>query len=278
MPKNSRPGFFTAGWEGKSYAEIQKAQNEWDLLKAQEDLAKEIKKQNTQTKTNEYKLEPREYTYTDYALLAGVDRKEVMNYMNKYNQQVNSEIPDADKINKQEEELKYAAMDKDSKRSITKSISMSFMILVCVFIIVAGIIVLTTVNIDLLPALGGTLGALIVTILIWNTITNMYITGKYGTLEQDEQKVESTSIKKVDSPTYRKFREFRRSHYNQYMEALVNEYTVSRIKYYFNPKKPGVIDIDIGGHGGHDNIPTNEIIAFGTPEDYMNYLKENFKE
>ena len=198
MPKNSRPGFFTAGWEGKSYAEIQKAQNEWDLLKAQEDLAKEMKKQNTQTKTNEYKSKPREYTYTDYALLAGVDRKEVMNYMNKYNQQVNSEIPDADKINKQEEELKYVAMDKDSKRSITKSISMSFMILVCVFIIVAGIIVLTTVNIDLLPALGGTLGALIVTILIWNTITNMYITGKYGTLEQDEQKVESASIKKVD--------------------------------------------------------------------------------
>lgn len=278
MPKNSRPGFFTAGWEGKSYAEIQKAQNEWDLLKAQEDLAKEMKKQNTQTKTNEYKPEPREYTYTDYALLAGVDRKKVMNYMNKYNQQVNSEIPDADKINKQEEELKYAVIDKDSKRSITKSISMSFMILVCVFIIVAGIIVLTTVNIDLLPALGGTLGALIVTILIWNTITNMYITNKYGTLEQDKQKAESASIKKVDSPTYRKFREFRKSHYNQYMEALVNEYTVSRIKYYFNPKKPGVIDIDIGGHGGHDNIPTNEIIAFGTPEDYMNYLKENFDE
>ena len=278
MPKNSRPGFFTAGWEGKSYAEIQKAQNEWDLLKAQEDLAKEMKKQNTQTKTNEYKPEPREYTYTDYALLAGVDRKKVMNYMNKYNQQVNSEIPDADKINKQEEELKYAVIDKDSKRSITKSISMSFMILVCVFIIVAGIIVLTTVNIDLLPALGGTLGALIVTILIWNTITNMYITNKYETLEQDKQKAESASIKKVDSPTYRKFREFRKSHYNQYMEALVNEYTVSRIKYYFNSKKPGVIDIDIGGHGGHDNISTNEIIAFGTPEDYMNYLKENFDE
>lgn len=278
MPKNSRPGFFTAGWEGKSYAEIQKAQNEWDLLKAQEDLAKEMKKQNTQTKTNEYKSEPKEYTYTDYALLAGVDRKEVMNYMNKYNQQVNSEIPDADKINKQEEELKYATIDKDSKRSITKSISMSFMILVCVFIIVAGIIVLTTVNIDLLPALGGTLGALIVTILIWNTITNMYITSKYGTLEQDKQKVESTSTKKVDSPTYRKFREFRRSHYNQYMEALVNEYTVSRIKYYFNPRKPGEIDIDLGGHGGHDNISSEEIIAFGTAEDYMNYLKENFGE
>lgn len=39
MPKNTRPSqiFNTNGWENKSWAEVEVAQNQWDLLKAQED-------------------------------------------------------------------------------------------------------------------------------------------------------------------------------------------------------------------------------------------------
>ena len=63
------------------------------------------------------------------------------------------------------------------------------------------------------------------------------------------------------SPTYKKFREFRLKHYNRNTEMLLKEYTVNSIKEYYE----GWIDED-------------EVYGYGTPEDYMNYLKENFEE
>lgn len=277
MPKNNRPGFFATGWEGKSYADIQKAQNEWDLLKAQEDLVKEMKKQNSQKTEPQYKLEPKEYTYIDYAELAHISRNELIGYMNKYNRQVNSEIPNADKFIEKEDKLNYKMNMDKSNREITKSVSITWLLIINVFIFIIAIAVLLSNSFDLLPVAGITIGIMLILSFIWIKITNVYINIKYDTKEQDKQKVKNVSTEKIDSPTYRRFRQFRQNHYNEYMEHLIDEYTVSRIKYYFNPKKSDEINIDFGGHGGSDFINSNEIMAYGTPEDYMNYLRENFK-
>lgn len=272
MPKNSRPGFFTAGWEGKSYAEIQKAQNEWDLLKAQEDLVKEMKNQNNYNSTSTTLSEEDIESMQDNIVFVNADDYPgVEKYMNKYNQQVASETPNLLKIVQEEKIIKEKIKQHQMSRPQAKANSLCGLIFVWVMIAVAGIAVLTTVNIDLLPALGGTVGVIFVISLIWAFLTNLYVTSKYGTEEQDEKELDKVVDKKVMSPTYKKFREFRMKHYNKKMETLIDMFTTDNIRNYYNSS----ININ---KGITDRISRDEIIAYGTEEDYMDYLRENFGE
>lgn len=271
MPRNLRPSFYTPGWEDKNWADIQKAQNDWDLLKAQEDLVKEMKKQNAQNSESKYEPKSEEHTYIDYALLAQVDRNKVIEYMNKYNQQVVSETNNINDMVDKERKLNYQLVNNDNNRGVARYTSYSFLILICVIIAVIGLGVLITMFSEALLIIGITIGALILTICVWSTLTEMYITSKYSTKEQDEKNLDKVIDKKVMSSTYKKFREFRIKHYNEYMEHLVNEYTINSIKYYY----VGGNDL---GKPYIDMIPKSEIIAYGTSEDYMNYFKNNFNE
>ena len=255
MPKNNRPGTFFGDWDpewkGSTQTERKLAQNQYDLQVQLEQLNNKLN--NTSSK--------RDITYIDYALLTKIDRNEFAKYTSIYNQKVINETPNIIDISQQqrklEENIQYNESNRDSIKTVSYCllpISYIFQGLLCAFLYFGrGLDTIISIILTVVTIIGIT--------WLWVFLTNIYINVKYGTQKQDEQKLSKLIDKKIMSPTYKKFREFRLKHYNRNTEMLLKEYTVNSIKEYYE----GWIDED-------------EVYGYGTPEDYMNYLKENFEE
>lgn len=261
MPRNSRPGTFFGDWDlewkGSTRTERKLAQNQYDLEEQLEKLNNKLDNLKSDDSSD------RETTYIDLALITNTNRDELSKYMNKYNQQVISETPNIVKVIKDEKDANRKLDSNKGSRLYVKNVSYMCMPLAFIF----GIFGCVAASLSFITSIL----ALLCGVVVWIILTDGYIRLMYGTQEHDEEELDKIIDSKVMSPTYKKFREFRIRHYNQNMEALINEYLTNNIRSYYG-------NLDKYDGISSDYISDDEIIAYGTPEDYMNYLRENFGE
>ena len=257
MPKNQRPGMLSIGWQGKSISEIEDAQNTYDLLETQEKLLEETKRLQEQQK--EAAREAISYNKPDYAILTGVDRTEFNELVNNVNESVINETPNIVQIAKQEKEFKFLLSSNENGRSISRILVGTLLPFILIFVGVLCAFLYFGRGLDTGISVLLTIATIIGTIVLCFYLASVYNKYRYGTKEQDEKNLENLINSKVMSPTYKKFRQYRLKHYNNYMEQLLREYLAPSIKDYYD-----------------DGIGLDEVHGYGTPKDYMNYLRENF--